>query len=306
MNPEFIHYDSPYLMGSLAKLVHYRMLVDKQLQSIDVNQWYKCDLTNFSHNLKSKFIQLNYDQETDDFIQTCYHKSSWIFTHLFNFFARAILSWFMTATSINGLLQRGSMFVFSSNQFQMLVDNVTAIKRDTDSQLLDLGAGDGKVTKIMAQYFSSTHCTEISSTMVKLLSEDGFKILDHENWAENDTLYDLISCLNILDRCDKPLTMLQKVRTKLKLNGRILLALVLPLKQYVELSTNNHEPIEKIPLHGDTVEEQLESLDNMVLKPIGLEIIHWTILPYLCEGDINQAFYWLKDIVILLKISSDH
>ena len=212
----------------------------------------------------------------------------------------------MTATSINGLLRRGSMFVFSSNQFQMLVDNVTAIKRDTDSQLLDLGAGDGKVTKIMAQYFSSTHCTEISSTMVKLLSEDGFKILDHENWAENDTLYDLISCLNILDRCDKPLTMLQKVRTKLKLNGRILLALVLPLKQYVELSTNNHEPIEKIPLHGDTVEEQLESLDNMVLKPIGLEIIHWTILPYLCEGDINQAFYWLKDIVILLKISSDH
>ena len=305
MNPQIIHYENPYLMSSLAKLVHYRMLNDKELQNIDVNQWYKCDLSILNQSLKSKFIQLNYDQETDHFIQTCYQKSNWIFTHVFNFFAKAILSWFMTATSINGLLKRGSMFVFSSHQFHQIFDNISIIKSDQDSNLLDLGAGDGKVTKIMAQYFNSTHCTEISSVMARLLNESGFNILDYENWAENDSKYDLISCLNILDRCDRPLTMLQKVRTKLKPNGRVLVALVLPLKQYVESSTNYHEPIEKIFLSGHTKEEQLESLEEIVFKPIGLEIIHWTVLPYLCEGDINQAFYWLKDIVILLKLSKN-
>lgn len=38
-----------------------------------------------------------------------------------------------------------------------------------------------------------------------------------------------------------------------------------------------------------------------VLVPRGFELIRWTRLTYLCEGDIQQAFYWLDDVIFVVK-----
>jgi len=49
--------------------------------------------------------------------------------------------------------------------------------------------------------------------------------------------YDVISCLNLLDRCERPLTLLQQIRTSLTPDtGRLILAVVLPFSSYVETS----------------------------------------------------------------------
>lgn len=58
-------------------------------------------------------------------------------------------------------------------------------------------------------------------------------VLDINNWATPNT-YDVITCLNLLDRCDKPLTLLEQIKNSLKPDGILVVALVLPVSQYVE------------------------------------------------------------------------
>lgn len=61
-----------------------------------------------------------------------------------------------------------------------------------------------------------------------------------DNGRTVPTYFDVISCLNLLDRCDAPLTMLRRIAQKLKpQSGLLVLAIVLPLKQYVESRFSN-------------------------------------------------------------------
>lgn len=47
--------------------------------------------------------------------------------------------------------------------------------------------------------------------------------------------FDVISCLNLLDRCTAPITLLKRISQALKpTTGILILGIVLPLKQYVE------------------------------------------------------------------------
>jgi len=70
------------------------------------------------------------------------------------------------------LLGRGSMFVFSLEQFRRLLA-VTEGWRG--GALLDLGAGDGKTTEVMAPLFSNVYVTEISGPMRWILVKRGFQ-----------------------------------------------------------------------------------------------------------------------------------
>ena len=61
------------------------------------------------------------------------------------------------------------------------------------------------------------------------------RILGVDEWHHGDRQYDVISCMNLLDRCDKPMTLLRNIRQVLKSNtGILLLAVVVPYKPYVE------------------------------------------------------------------------
>lgn len=59
------------------------------------------------------------------------------------------------------------------------------------------------------------------------------RLLDIDDWYV-EMKYDVISCLNLIDRCDRPLDLLNKIRASLKPDGRLLLAVVLPFSPYVE------------------------------------------------------------------------
>ena len=50
-----------------------------------------------------------------------------------------------------------------------------------------------------------------------------------------DLKFDVVACLNLLDRCDKPLTILSDIKHTLQpVTGRLLVAVVLPFKPCVE------------------------------------------------------------------------
>ena len=309
------------LRGSIARSIYERMQREDQLRQFDKTRWYQVDRDALSTQLNQTFVQMDCDRETQQFLDVCYEKSDQYFTHLFQSIARTILCLFMSSTSVNGLLGRGSMFVFSDAQFRSLLgqyldvginldknsDNYS-LNGHSDKVLIDLGAGDGKVTEVMAKYFGKTYTTEISPVMRKILIKKGFEVLEIDRWAEKGRSYDLVSCLNVLDRCDKPLTMLDDIKQSLRPNGIILLALVLPFSQYVEVNDgkrSDHRPSEVLAIEGQTFEKQLVSFTENVLRPKGLQVVSWAKLPYLCEGDIDLTYYWLYDVVLVLK-PTDH
>jgi hypothetical protein len=124
--------------------------------------------------VSSKFIQLNEDSETQHFIQNSIEKSDYFFTQMFHSIMLTLLKFFMSNTSVNGLLQRGSMFVFSVSQFQMLIDYHTHYGGLRMKSLLDLGAGDGETTLKMAPCFEKVYATEMSYTMQWRLQQKNF------------------------------------------------------------------------------------------------------------------------------------
>ncbi|CAH8647671.1 unnamed protein product [Heterobilharzia americana] len=232
---------SEYIRSPLIRLMYEKMEHQNKHLSSDHNHWYDYHAQYLDSEFQEKFIRCKQDEETCAFLENCFTKSDWLLTHFCHAIAKAVLTWFMTSTSINGLLGRGSMFVFSSSQFLRLLDVRDDFKSDS---LLDLGAGDGNVTMKMAPYFNSVYVTEISPVMRWRLSKHGFIILDVDSWEITDNEYstpqvpshfDVISCLNLLDRCTAPITLLKRVGQALKpTTGVLILGIVLPLKQYVE------------------------------------------------------------------------
>jgi hypothetical protein len=71
------------------------------------------------------------------------------------------------------------------------------------------------------------------------LSQQGFKLLDIEKWKSTGP-YDLISVLNLLDRHYNPFQLLEELHELASQSDcLVLLAIVLPISQYVEFNPKN-------------------------------------------------------------------
>ena len=128
--------------------------------------------------------------------------------------------------------------------------------------------------------------------------------------------------------------MLEQMRDSLVPHtGRIILALVLPFKPFVENSESssfvpNHilqmrtgdgtygKPIEALDISGDTWEENVESLGRLitwvltwrdgraaedVFGPLSLRVDAVSRTPYLCQGDNFKPYYVLRDTIFVLS-----
>lgn len=203
--------------------------------------------------------------------------------------------------SANGLIGRGRMFVFSTAHFRTLL-NMTGDDQYPLPSLLDIGAADGAVTQRMAGLFQKVYATEMSAIMQWRLSSYGYTVLDINDWG--DLKFDVIACLNVLDRCEKPLTLLKNIREHLNPErGRVVISLVLPFRPYVEYNSHHH-PDESIHIDGRHPEEQINELIRTVFLPLGFHLKKLSRLPYLCEGDMEQSYYYLSDYIFVLEVNS--
>ncbi|KAK7066833.1 Methyltransferase-like protein 9 [Halocaridina rubra] len=127
------------------------------------------------------------------------------------------------------------------------------------------------------------------------------RVLDTWNWMQEtgDIQYNVITAMNLLDRCDTPKTLLRDIHRKLADDGFLIVALVLPFSPYVEIGSADNLPSENLDIVGSTVEEQVNSAALEVFPRLGFKLERWSRLPYLCEGDLDQAFYWLSDVVLV-------
>nr|XP_033324405.1 methyltransferase-like protein 9 isoform X1 [Megalopta genalis]XP_033324406.1 methyltransferase-like protein 9 isoform X1 [Megalopta genalis] len=296
--------------GSLARVLYDKQRADEQLEAYDKTQWYSVDTTKIRDDLVCLWIPLGsgpqYDQPdktAEIFLMKSVERSDSLPLQAWHSLARSALSWFISRTSINGLLGRGSMHVFSCEQFQKLMD--TSRFSGPWNSLIDLGAGDGATTAHVAHLFEKVYATDISAPMRWALAKRKFTVLDVEKWHEAGP-FNVILCLNLLDRCDRPNTLLRRLKMSLAPGGRLVVALVLPFTPYVEVGERaDHKPSEYLPVKGNGLEGQIASLVDRVFAPLGLRCLAWSKLPYLCEGDLGQAYYFLDDVVFILEAQPD-
>ncbi|CAL7940795.1 unnamed protein product [Xylocopa violacea] len=292
--------------GSLARILYDKQRRDEQLEMYDKTQWYKVNRTKVREDLLRLWIPLgagpSYDQPdktAEIFLMKSIERSNSLPLQAWHSLANYALSWFISRTSINGLLGRGSMHIFSCEQFQKLI-GASGFSGPWHS-LVDLGAGDGAITAHVAHLFEKVYATDVSPPMRWALAKKKFTVLDAEKWYETGP-YNVILCLNLLDRCDRPNTLLRRLKSSLAPGGRLIVALVLPFIPYVEVGARgDHKPSEYLPVKGNGLEGQIASLVDRVFAPLGLRCLTWSKLPYLCEGNLGQAYYFLNDVVFVLE-----
>lgn len=151
---------------------HHYLQMDKN------QEWYSVHLEHFSSTLKSSFRQLSFDQETSNFVEASYETSNFVLLQMFYNVALVVLKLFWERTCVNALLNRGRMFLFSEHNFDTLFDfkqnkNYCAIDNNmcNNSNALDLGAGDGSISRSYAKHFSSIYATEASAIMRRRLRD---------------------------------------------------------------------------------------------------------------------------------------
>ena len=293
--------------GNLARVLYDKRKADEWLAAYDKRRWYRVDKSKIREDLLDLWVPLGTGSNADQpdkaaeiFLVRSAERSDSLPLQAWHSLARSALSWFISRTSINGLLGRGSMHVFSSEQFQKLMD-ASGFTGPWHS-LVDLGAGDGATTAHVAHLFEKVYATDISPPMRWALAKRKFTVLDVERWHQEAGPFDVILCLNLLDRCDRPNTLLRLLRNSLTPGGRLVVALVLPFSPYVEVGERgNHKPSEYLPVRGNGLEAQIAGLIDRVFTPVGLRCLVWSKLPYLCEGDLGQSYYFLDDVIFVLE-----
>eukprot|EP01088_Endostelium_zonatum_P005221 TRINITY_DN16727_c0_g1_i1.p1 TRINITY_DN16727_c0_g1~~TRINITY_DN16727_c0_g1_i1.p1 ORF type:complete len:293 (-),score=40.08 TRINITY_DN16727_c0_g1_i1:112-990(-) len=243
-------------------------------------RYYKMKESNFSVKNKEEIIQkfkeLYCDEATVEFVNFCEEtiQNKGDFTLVCQTILHSVLGNCYSLTDTNAMLHRGQMFVLSSAQLSQLLATDGNDKKYKNQ--LDIGAGDGNVTKQFLPICKNIVTTEVSTYMVKRLKEKGFLSLqtadvsqdslyktllqhNHINILFGDTIshytelqFDLVTCFNVLDRCRTPLTLLKQIKSLLKVNtGRAVLAVVFPFDPFVENGPmwSRDEPEEKLPLH---------------------------------------------------------
>lgn len=262
--------------------------------------------------MAAAFTQLSRDEEATQFLRRCADRSRagrWAQST-----AAAALRSALSLTDANALVGRGSMHVLSTAQARALLRLPEGAP--PAASLLDVGAGDGSVTAMLAPLFRQVVATEVSLPMVRRLQSRDFAAVLHaadvggvrEAAAAagvqlEEGGFSVIALMNVLDRCDEPLTLLTSLRSLLAPGtGRLLLAVVLPFRPFVEVGAARRPPLQDLCLPENVgFERSLSLLWDNVLAPAGFELEAVSRVPYLSDGDMRAPVYCLDDAILVLR-----
>nr|ACO12941.1 Methyltransferase-like protein 9 precursor [Lepeophtheirus salmonis] len=268
----------------------FRLIVNKfhedqeLLRSDNKTPWYRVE------NPESSFVQLSYDSETEVFVKASVEKSDRFWFQVYHNLAIPCLKIFYPQTDVNGLLQRGSMFVLSLQQ------TIQLLPAQEYRSIIDLGAGDGEVTLRLKSLFTDMYATEASSIMRSLLTSKGFTVLDQDHWGDSGP-FDAISCFNLLDRCAEPLSIIKTIKKSLSPNGVVILALVYPFHPYVEFGSSTM-PNQKLNISTESFGAHVSSVVELFAQE-GFALKAYSRVPYLCEGDLRRSIYSIDDSIFI-------
>jgi hypothetical protein len=150
-------------------------------------------------------------------------------------------------------------------------------------RLLDVGAGSGDVTVHARGLFADVVTTETSPPLRWRLQRRGLGPLALDLTVDPPPPgpFAAVALLNVLDRTDRPRTLLRRL---LPLAPRLLLSVPLPVRPHVDRGGRTGDPDEPLTGRGSTFEAALADLVEGTLEPCGMVVSRLARTPYLSFG----------------------
>lgn len=257
-----------------------------------------CDRAALGPGLAARFAPLPHDEGALAFARSALAAPHGRLATL----AYGVLRRFLSDYDAYGALGMYPMHLLGSAQFADLL--APALRCPRPRRLLDVGAGDGGVTARAAPLFDEVTVTEASRVLRRRLRARGFTLLERDLAAApvpDGLRFDAVLCLNVLDRCTHPRTLLSHLRDALAAEGRLLLSVPLPLAPHVQVGGHTVAPEEPLPDAAPTWEQGAASLAHSVLAPAGLTIERLARAPYLSRGDARTPLYVLDAAIFVCR-----
>lgn len=218
--------------------------------------------------------------------------------------AYRLLRGIMSDYDAYGLLGMYPMHLASTAQLGRLLGRDPA---QASGALLDVGAGNGSITARLAPLFERVCVTEDSHVMRRALSRRGFAVRGWDLTRTRPTeRFEVVSCLNVLDRCARPRSLLGHVREALAEVGTALVSVPLPLSPHVHVGAQTLAPDEPLPPAADTWEAGAAVLASELLEPLGFNVRSLSRAPYLCRGDARRPLYALDAAIFVLEPTANY
>ena len=117
--------------------------------------------------------------------------------------------------------------------------------------------------------------------------------------------YDVVSCLNVVDRCLLPRALLRQCRNAVTPDGRLLLSVPLPYLPHAYRGGRAVDPTEALDVYSTSWELGAGLMVERVLEPLGLAVERWTRVPYLSGGDARRSLYVLDAAIWVCRVRAN-
>jgi SAM-dependent methyltransferase len=266
---------------------------DDVARALGLDLRYDCDERRLPAPLVTRFVRLDLGEEGREYLERAVQtRPGRAKTAL-----HRVLRNFMSDFDVNALLDMYPMHLLGTNQWKALLGSERA------HRLLDVGAGRGDVTRTLSPLADVTVTSETSRLMARRLRAEGFACVEADLAlnAVPDPGYDVVTCLNVIDRCAKPRSLLSNLARALAPGGRLVLATPLPFDPFVYDGPASMAPSEMLDISNDGWEQSVASLAEKVLYPLGLVVESVSRVPYICRGDADRPVYVLDDAVLVCR-----
>lgn len=204
----------------------------------------------------------------------------------------------MSSYDAHGITASYPMHLLSTAQWRSLVAG--------GQRLLDVGAGAGYVTHYARPLFESIACTETSKQLARRLRARRFEVIEADLGESQHTPekpYDVIACLNVLDRTPYPRRLLARLGALCGSSTRLLIAVPVPIAAHVHVRGATISPTERLPDDAQTWEAATLALSRELFVPAGFSVTRIARAPYFSRGDRHAALYALDDAIWVLQRS---
>lgn len=116
--------------------------------------------------------------------------------------------------------------------------------------------------------------------------------------------FEAVALVNILDRCDAPISLMKQVKEVLDPTyGRLIVAVVLPFRPVVQDGRKRRSPVEKVKLRKmKGWEKSVNAINEEIFKPLGFIVERIAKLPYLSGGNGRKSYCTLDDAIFALRV----
>lgn len=252
----------------------------------------------------AKFVRLHCDEESSEFVknsESAPYSEAWCK-------ARSMFSCLLGRYTADAVLNMSRMFVLSTDHWKQLIhrEEPAVTGKPAAGRLLDIGAGDGDITMRAARLFAEVVATENSWMLARRISQKGLTAAHCGSVREAGLCngdFDVVSCLNLLDRIDDPLSLLEDIKDALKPDGLAVLAVVLPFCPTVIDGAVQRPPRCRldIPGCGQASWEECAGALCKIVEASGFDLVSLSRVPYMSHGDSRRAIYTLDDAILVIQ-----